>query len=174
MAELLCARGPCACHRGATGPCGRLWRAQWAHGVGLLSPQLATCNWPWTACQMQARIFSCICSSASAPQQTRLANLQQCALEAGCEGIAESCHVKVLNASCLPQVHDNSIPFMPRVEVLDARSGGHLGACWVSDYMHGSLGHHISRLLLRCLLSLHGIVDERQRSLFSSQRRLHS
>jgi len=26
------------------------------------------------------------------------------------------------------QVHDNSIPFMPRVEVVDARSGAHLGA----------------------------------------------
>jgi peptide methionine sulfoxide reductase MsrB len=25
------------------------------------------------------------------------------------------------------QVHDNSIPFMPRVEVVDARSGAHLG-----------------------------------------------
>ncbi|KAK9831542.1 hypothetical protein WJX81_007410 [Elliptochloris bilobata] len=25
------------------------------------------------------------------------------------------------------EVHDNSIPFMPRTEVLDARSGGHLG-----------------------------------------------
>ena len=32
------------------------------------------------------------------------------------------------------QVHDNSIPFMPRVEVLDARSGAHLGAVDIIRY----------------------------------------
>jgi len=41
------------------------------------------------------------------------------------------------------QVHDNSIPFMPRVEVVDARSGAHLGAPRVAgrewSSMHGCL-----------------------------------